>query len=237
MFLAVLHFPEKHIINTKAIPAVRGPMVSTAGPRTRSGMETTTRKLRLLCNLETQRQCADGSCIPRMELCPEEEMLNQDTILIMIGVGMGVVLFLIILYCLQQRRSAGTDQGVPGTAEEMDNPELLMPPPSYREAMDVYLYPPTPQTTRNRHSVPSLEEPITPPPNYDAALSILAQSHESVLVGKEGATASSPTGTTPVLRRTLSIEHVGISRGRPMTFSSFGANSKTFTNTPREECT
>ena len=37
-------------------------------------------------------------------------MLNQDTILIMIGVGMGVILFLIMLYCLQQRRSANTNQ-------------------------------------------------------------------------------------------------------------------------------
>ena len=40
----------------------------------------------------------------------EEEMLNQDTILIMVGVGMGVVLFLVMLYCLQQRRSANTNQ-------------------------------------------------------------------------------------------------------------------------------
>ena len=37
-------------------------------------------------------------------------MLNQDTILIMVGVGMGVVLFLVMLYCLQQRRSANTNQ-------------------------------------------------------------------------------------------------------------------------------
>ena len=40
----------------------------------------------------------------------EEEMLNQDTILIMIGVGMGVVLFLILLYCLQQHRNANSEQ-------------------------------------------------------------------------------------------------------------------------------
>ncbi|KAL8590521.1 hypothetical protein ACOMHN_010957 [Nucella lapillus] len=204
-----------------------------AWSQTHPDMETTTRMPPTMCNPQTQRQCADGACISRMDLCPEEEMLNQDTILIMIGVGMGVVLFLILLYCLQQRRSASAEQqGVSTAGDELDHPELLMPPPSYREAMDVGLYPPTPQ--RNRR-IPSYEEPITPPPNYETALNILAQSHESVLVGKDGAAPSSPThGTTSVLRRTLSVEHVGISRGRPMTFSSFGANAKTFANPPRE---
>ena len=31
--------------------------------------------------------------------------MNQDTILIMVGVGMAVIFFLIILYCLQQRKA------------------------------------------------------------------------------------------------------------------------------------
>ena len=48
------------------------------------------------------------SCV--FSLTAEEEMMNQDTILIMIGVGMGVVLFLIMLYCLQQRRNADPNQ-------------------------------------------------------------------------------------------------------------------------------
>lgn len=34
----------------------------------------------------------------------EEQLINQNTILIMIVVGIAVVVFVVILYCLQQRR-------------------------------------------------------------------------------------------------------------------------------------
>ena len=82
-----------------------------------------------------------------------------------------------------------------------------------------------------QRQISSAEEPITPPPNYDAALHILAQSQENIFVSKEAATPS------PVLRRALSVENIGISRGRPMTFSSFGANAKSFGNASRENRT
>ncbi|KAK7114065.1 uncharacterized protein [Littorina saxatilis] len=189
---------------------------------------STTKKGIEICQPDSQRQCMDGSCISRMELCPEEEMMNQDTVLIMIGVGMGVVLFLIMLYCLQQRHNTGTERQSLNY-DETDHPELLMPPPAYDEAVNINLYPPTPQ--RNRR-IPSAEEPITPPPNYDAALHILAQSQENVFASKEAAAEASP-----VLRRAVSVEHVGIARSRPMTFSSFGANSKSFGRTANERKT
>ena len=33
--------------------------------------------------------------------------------------------------------------------DETDHPELLMPPPAYDDAVDITLYPPTPQMQRN----------------------------------------------------------------------------------------
>lgn len=163
-----------------------------------------------VCDTKDQRQCADGTCVKRMELCPEEERMSQDTILIMIGVGMGVVLFLIVLYCLQQRRNEADNMQPAVDVEDIENPELLIPPPSYEEALNVSLYPPTPQMQRTGR-VPSSEEPITPPPNYDTALHILAQSHESVLTEKNRV-------ASPLLRKALSLEHVGNnSQRRPST--------------------
>ncbi|KAL8593015.1 hypothetical protein ACOMHN_017945 [Nucella lapillus] len=72
-------------------------------------------------------------------------------------------------------------------------------------------------------SVP--EEPRTPPPTYDTALHILAHSQENLL-SAPALPQSSP------LRRAVSVDQLGISRCRPMTFSSFGANAKTFTKHP-----
>lgn len=154
------------------------------------------------CDKEEERQCMDGTCVARIDLCPEEEMMSQDTILIMIGVGMAVVLFLIVLYCLQQRRSTLDNPQPVDTLDDLENPELLIPPPPYEEALNVTLYPPTPQMQRTTR-MSSAEEPVTPPPNYDAALHILAQSYESVL------TASGKNSVaSPLLRRSLSSEHV-----------------------------
>lgn len=178
--------------------------------------KTSTSTLLVKCDADTQRQCLDGSCILRTELCQEETM-NQDTILIMVGVGVGVVLFLVLLYCLQQRRNAHADQQAVNI-DDVDSPELLMPPPTYDEAVNIHLYPPTPQMQRIIR-IPSTEEPVTPPPNYDTALHILAQSQENLC---------SAAKSKQLLRRAISVEHVGINRGRPMTFSSFGANNKTY---------
>ncbi|XP_076449211.1 uncharacterized protein LOC143285695 [Babylonia areolata] len=170
------------------------------------------------CPGDNQRRCEDGSCMLRTELCPEEELLSQETILVMIGVAMAIFLLLIFLYCIQQRRSSSEQQGT--SVEEPNHPELLLtPPPAYDEAVDVLLYPPTPQI---EHVLSTSEEPTTPPPNYDAALHILAQSEENLLVSQE------LMPEPPNLRRAVSADFLGINRCRPMTFSSFGANSKTF---------
>ncbi|KAL8593017.1 hypothetical protein ACOMHN_017947 [Nucella lapillus] len=103
-----------------------------------------------VCPLDSQRQCEDGMCVPRSELCPEEELLSQETILVMIGIAMAVFLLLIFLYCIQQHRH-NTDTQPQGavSGEEPNHPELLLvPPPAYDEAVDVFLYPPTPQIDR-----------------------------------------------------------------------------------------
>ncbi|XP_025115611.1 uncharacterized protein LOC112576945 [Pomacea canaliculata] len=155
-----------------------------------------------------KRQCFDGSCIPKGDLCPEEEIMSQDSILIMIGVGMGVVIFLIMLYCLQQRRNANTSETA-HSFEDADLQELTVPPPSYEEALNVNIYPPTPVAQRSRRIL-SEEEPMTPPPNYDTALHILAQSHESVFFSKEIKPPS------PVVRRSVSLDFLSISNRRPI---------------------
>lgn len=152
-----------------------------------------------LCEAAGERTCSDGRCIPKIDLCPEEQLMNQNTILIMIVVGIAVVIFLIVLYCFQQRQrnaararlrtqvSLDNDMG-------QDRASLYEPPPAYDEAIDTRLYPPTPQISRERLAMSSSVEqpPMTPPPNYDTALQILARSHESLL------------GKPPLLQRQLS---------------------------------
>lgn len=54
--------------------------------------------------------------------------------------------------------------------------------------------------------IPSIEEPITPPPNYDAALHILAQSQNNIFTAKGTPRAS------PVVRRSLSVDQINRKR-------------------------
>ena len=51
-----------------------------------------------------------------------------------------------------------------------------------------------------QHRLTSLDEPMTPPPNYDAALIILAQSQDSVL--------TKPRRHSSVFRRSVSMEQM-----------------------------
>ncbi|XP_071092397.1 uncharacterized protein [Haliotis cracherodii] len=164
------------------------------------------------CDLTINRQCEDGTCISKVELCPDEQIMNQNTILIMIVVGMAVVIFLIILYCFQQRQRGNGRTGRNDNFESMngdgmsgdgDNASLYMPPPTYDEVVTTDLYPATPQMLRNTRMSSSDEPPMTPPPNYEVALHILAQSHESVLTNKVGKNLR----TSPVVRRSISIDH------------------------------
>ncbi|CAC5370775.1 unnamed protein product [Mytilus coruscus] len=148
------------------------------------------------CELSGEKTCNDGRCISKIDLCPEEQLMNQNTILIMIVVGIAVVIFLIVLYCFQQRqrnasRSRLRNQTSIDNDMEPERSSLFEPPPAYDEAIDTRLYPPTPQMLRDRSLRPPSEDqpPMTPPPNYDTALQILARSHESVL------------GKPPLLRR------------------------------------
>lgn len=151
--------------------------------------------------------CEDGSCIARVELCPEEQLMNQNTILIMIVVGLAVVVFLVILYCFQQRqrranREYGTDTGY---TDECDNASLYAPPPDYEEVINSDRYPATPETRRLRQlSIDEPRSPMTPPPNYDTALVILAMSQDSVL--------SKPRRHSSIYRRSMSVEQMAHNR-------------------------
>ncbi|XP_041376428.1 uncharacterized protein LOC121388949 [Gigantopelta aegis] len=154
------------------------------------------------CDFYTERQCSDGSCIAKVDLCSDEQIMNQNTILIMIVVGMAVIIFLIILYCFQQRQRETNRPTVTQDQLEVegegDNASLYQPPPTYEEVVTTNLYPPTPQMLRQTRISSSEEPPMTPPPNYDVALNILAQSHESVLVDKKR--------ISPVVRRSVSVD-------------------------------
>ncbi|XP_060074540.1 uncharacterized protein LOC132554250 [Ylistrum balloti] len=160
------------------------------------------------CSFNGERQCEDGSCIQAVDLCPEEQLMNQNTILIMIVVGLAVVIFLIVLYCFQQRQREGNRR--PGSLSEAnhdddDHASLYMPPPTYEEVVTTDLYPPTPQMRLARGRITSNEEPpMTPPPNYDAALSILARSHESVF----GKIPFIRRKSSCVSRRSFSVDNV-----------------------------
>ncbi|XP_069111922.1 uncharacterized protein [Argopecten irradians] len=160
------------------------------------------------CSFNGDRQCEDGSCIKAVDLCPEEQLMNQNTILIMIVVGLAVVIFLIVLYCFQQRQRVGTRRNgsfTDGNRDDEDHASLYMPPPTYEEVVTTDLYPPTPQMRLARGRMTSSEEPpMTPPPNYDAALTILARSHESVF----GKTPFMRRNSSCVSRRSFSVDNV-----------------------------
>ncbi|CAG5121713.1 unnamed protein product [Candidula unifasciata] len=154
------------------------------------------------CPSSGHRQCKDGSCIAKVDLCAEEQTMNQNTIFIMIVVGMVVVIVLIILYCFQQRsqRRALRRHAIQGNLDSVvgdgDNTSLNMPPPSYEEVVNTNLYPATPVLQRGMSAV---DEPRTPPPNYDTALDILASSHDSILPLKQASKSL-------VVRRSVSTE-------------------------------
>ncbi|GFN79206.1 hypothetical protein PoB_000571200 [Plakobranchus ocellatus] len=181
--------------------------MEVAGNKVGQMMPTSTRKPKYEpCLSPGHRHCADGSC---MDLCPEDQAMSQNTILIMIVVGIVVVIFLTVLYCFQQRsqrlrqNSQNVFESVDGEGVSAEHASLNNPPPTYEEVINSNLYPPTPVAQRTNRT-PSLEEPRTPPPNYDAALYILAHSSESVLHSKHQA-------SSPVVRRSVSSEQ-GLSR-------------------------
>ncbi|XP_052818738.1 uncharacterized protein LOC128244728 [Mya arenaria] len=155
------------------------------------------------CLSEVERQCSDGSCISRIELCPEEQLMNQNTILIMIIVGLAIVIFLVILYCFQQRQSRANRQyEMEGEhSDECDHESLNAPPPTYDEVVHTNMYPETPQTRRLRELSEEPSSPMTPPPNYDTALIILAQSEESILCKPHSRQSS-------VIRRCISVDEI-----------------------------
>lgn len=164
-----------------------------------------------MCELYGEKACNDGRCIPKIELCPEEQLMNQNTILIMIVVGIAVVIFLIVLYCFQQRQRSASrirlrnQMSLDGGDMDGDRSSLFEPPPAYDEAIDTRLYPPTPQMNRDRlQRPPSEDQPLTPPPNYDTALQILARSHESVFAKPPPLQRQS--STTSSLRRFFSFD-------------------------------
>uniref|UniRef100_A0A0B7AZN3 Uncharacterized protein n=1 Tax=Arion vulgaris TaxID=1028688 RepID=A0A0B7AZN3_9EUPU len=170
------------------------------------------------CLSSGHRRCKDGSCIAKVDLCSEEQTMNQNTIFIMIVVGMVVVIVLIILYCFQQRSQRralnrnANQSTLDNVGVECDNSSLNMPPPTYEEVVNTNLYPATPVLQRNVQ-MSSDVEPRTPPPNYDTALHILAHSHDSIFPTKV-------EPTSPVVRRTISTElgsPVGTRSPRPET--------------------
>ncbi|XP_059178064.1 uncharacterized protein LOC131957348 [Physella acuta] len=163
------------------------------------------------CVSSGHRRCIDGSCIASVDLCPEEQQLNQNTIIIMLVVGMACILFLVVLYCYKQRKAlrrqehnSSNHAAFESVIGEGDNASMNLPPPSYDEVINSNLYPVTPVFQRNAR-ITSFEEPRTPPPNYDAALDILAHSQESVLPIK-----TQPI--SPVVRRSISTEFSGAAR-------------------------
>lgn len=171
------------------------------------------------CEVESYRLCADGSCISQVDLCPEEQLMNQNTILIMIVVGLAVVIFLIVLYCFQQRNrspthSRGRSVRSSGTnGDEADRISLFLPPPTYDEVITTNLYPPTPQIFHRRDRITSSEEPpMTPPPNYDTALMLLSRSHESVLSPSYDTAPKRPS-LNRGHRRSLSVDHLSPNLG------------------------
>lgn len=135
------------------------------------------------CN-DGKHLCENGECVSIHNLCPEQNNINQSTMLIMVIVGLTIIIFLIILYCLQQRGrnqthnlsvESHTDQN---SSAEGDNLSLYQPPPPYEEVMSTSIYPNTRVMHQRMNSFTINVPPPTPPPNYDAALHILARSQE-----------------------------------------------------------
>ncbi|KAK0062689.1 hypothetical protein Bpfe_007894 [Biomphalaria pfeifferi] len=154
----------------------------------------------LPCLSSGNRRCMDGSCIASVDLCPEELELNKSTIVIMLVIGLTVLFCLLILYCYKQRsqrRRQETNNNQHFVSENEDI-SLNIPPPNYDEVVSSNLYPVTPVFQRSMRTSYG-EEPRTPPPNYDAALDILAHSSETLM-------SSKTQPINPVVRRSISTE-------------------------------
>ncbi|XP_052829831.1 uncharacterized protein LOC106874312 isoform X1 [Octopus bimaculoides] len=144
---------------------------------------------------EQHKRCKNGSCVSDISLCSDKED-NVNTILVMIIIGLAIVIFLTIVYCLQQRgrhraqTTSDSQMEVNSSADvESDNLSLYQPPPPYEEVISTNRYPMTPE--RQRMQSFSLNVPVTPPPNYETALNILARSQE--IVNTKPSLSSSPS--------------------------------------------
>ncbi|GAB1599244.1 uncharacterized protein LOC115211733 isoform X1, partial [Argonauta hians] len=153
-------------------------------------------------NIYKSKRCKNGSCVSDISLCTEREDTTH-TILVMIIIGLAIIIFLTIIYCLQQRgrnRAQTTSESqieVNSSAEiDPDNLSLYQPPPPYEEVISTNRYPITPVIQRMQSF--SLNVPATPPPNYETALHILARSQE--IVNTKPALSSSPSHHSPIRR-------------------------------------
>ncbi|CAE1312650.1 unnamed protein product [Acanthosepion pharaonis] len=160
-----------------------------------------------------KQQCKNGECVLSISMCPEQNNISQSTMLIMVIVGLTIVIFLIILYCLQQRgrnrmqslsAESHTDQNSSGEVDNnIDNLSLYLPPPPYEEVVSSSIYPNT-RIMHQRMNSFTLNVPPTPPPNYNAALNILARSQE--IVSTKGNQIPSTQQKQPSIRRCQSEE-------------------------------
>lgn len=159
-----------------------------------------------------KQQCKNGECVLSISMCPEQNNISQSTMLIMVIVGLTIVIFLIILYCLQQRgrnrmqslSESHTDQNSSGEVDNnIDNLSLYLPPPPYEEVVSSSIYPNT-RIMHQRMNSFTLNVPPTPPPNYNAALNILARSQE--IVSTKGNQIPSTQQKQPSIRRCQSEE-------------------------------
>uniref|UniRef100_A0A0B6YNT2 Uncharacterized protein n=1 Tax=Arion vulgaris TaxID=1028688 RepID=A0A0B6YNT2_9EUPU len=173
------------------------------------------------CVYNGQKRCTDESCASRMDICPEEQLIDQTTVFILLTVGMVVSVLLIVLYCFQKRRQRSTQhRGIDHVTfvpiiGDGDNASLYMPPPAYEEVVGSSLYQVISASQRNASRMSLPEEPRTPPPNYDAALYILAHNHDYTVFPTKVEPKS------PVVRRSISTEFGGNSRTSRPTESDY----------------
>jgi len=154
-------------------------------------------------------------------------------VLVMTVVAVAVVVYLLVLYCLQQRRQGHRRTRVRGSVRRLaraehnidsdldtadgDNTSLDMPPPNYHllpptydEVVNTDQYPVSRRGSLQRNMrISSFDEPITPPPNYDAALDIIANSY----YGYGSMCPSKPVPVRPVVRRCISTDITSASGG------------------------
>jgi len=154
------------------------------------------------------RLCADETtCILKDSICPDEDLIQQKSVLIMVVIGMAVVIFLLILYCFQQRSQEHSQRRETRTETDSyigDNASFYLPPPTYEEVIGSNLYPCS--SVAHQTMVPA--SPTTPPPNYDAALTILENSKNSSVIPPAFTNMNGP-----VIRRSVSTD-LSVS-GRP----------------------